>query len=65
MITMSITKDDLDAINEAVNEFDLKFFTLIKDNSSGIGYTIDLEFEHCVNKRPARTRVAITDSDNW
>lgn len=65
MSIITMTKTDLDAINQAVKDFDLKSFTLIHDNSSGIGYTIDLEFEHCVNKRPARTRVAITDSDNW
>lgn len=65
MSTMSMTKDDLDAINEAVKLFDLKFFTLIKDSSSGIGYTIDLEFDHSMNYRDVKTRVAIADSDNW
>lgn len=65
MSIITMTKTDLDAINQAVKDFDLKFFTLIKDNSSGIGYTIDLEFEHSMNYRDVKIRVAIADSDNW
>ena len=58
-------KDELQTINEIVNENDLNDFTLVFDNSSGIGYTLDVEFEMELNGRNVKVHVPVTGVENW
>lgn len=65
MKTIHLLKNELQTINEIVNENDLNDFTLIIENSSGIGYTLDVEFEMELNGRTVKVRVPVTGVENW
>ena len=66
MITKVVLNDrDLDRIREVVVENNVKMFTLVVDNGSGIGYTVDLEFEYDLNGRDAVVRVPIVGVEDW
>jgi cystathionine beta-lyase/cystathionine gamma-synthase len=56
---------DLDRIREVVIENNVKMFTLVVDNTSEIGYTVDVEFEYDLNGRDAVVRVPIVGVDDW
>jgi hypothetical protein len=38
---------------------------LIYNNESGIGSTLDVEFEHTLNGRYVTVRANVTDDSNW
>jgi hypothetical protein len=61
-----ITRKDLEEILKIIDEVNIEgSIELIYDNSSGIGYTIDIEFDHNINDRYIRARTPIATSDNW
>lgn len=66
MSKIYLNKRDVERILEVIKENDLEeTFTLIHDNSSGIGYTLDMEFDTELHGRVITARVAIADSGNW
>lgn len=65
MKTMTLRKDELETINEIVNELGIQEFELIFDNSSGIGYFLDLEYQTVLNNRNVTVRVSVTGVDKW
>ena len=56
---------DLTIINQIVKENSLDAFRLIYTNSSGIGYTIDLEYDTTINNRESTVRIPVCGSENW
>jgi hypothetical protein len=61
-----ITKRELEIISDIVRENEIEnSFELIYNNDSGIGSTLEMEFDHELNGRYVNVRVNITDSDSW
>jgi hypothetical protein len=61
-----VTPNEVEIVNKIIEENDIKgAFELIYDDSSGIGYTLDLEFETQVNGRYATIRIPVTTAENW
>ena len=61
-----LNKRDIERILEVIEENDLKdTFTLIHNSSSGIGYTLNMEFDAELNGRVITARVPIADSSDW
>lgn len=57
---------DLEILNKIIQENNVTgVFKLVQDNSSGIGYTTDIEFDTDLHGRLAVIRVPIADTDNW
>jgi hypothetical protein len=63
---MHISKRELDIINDIVRENEIQHsFELISNTDSGIGSTLEIEFDHELHGRYVTVRVNITDSDSW
>lgn len=61
-----MTPQEIDIIVQIIKENDIKgAFEIIHDNVSGIGYTLDIEFEEQVNGRYATIRIPVTTVENW
>lgn len=61
-----LNKRDIERILEVIKENDLEnTFTLIHNGNSGIGYTLDMEFDAELHGRVITARVPITDSNDW
>lgn len=61
-----LTKLELDTINKIIQENNIQnSIELIYNNESGIGSTLEMEFDHELHGRYVTVRVNITDSDNW
>jgi hypothetical protein len=61
-----MSKRALEIISDIVRENEIEnSFELIYNNDSGIGGTLDMEFDHKLNGRYVTVRVSITDSDSW
>jgi len=56
---------DLTIINQIVHENDIDAFRLIYTNSSGIGYTIDLEYATTINNRASTVRIPVCGHMDW
>jgi hypothetical protein len=65
MSKIYLSTGDLDIINAIVKENNISVFRLICDNSSGIGYSIDLEFDSEINHRKAKVTIPVCGSENW
>ncbi len=66
MTKIYLNKTDIEKILEVIEENDLEdTFTLIHDNTSGIGYTLDMEFDAELNGRVITAKVNIADSSTW
>jgi hypothetical protein len=61
-----MTPEDLEIIQKVIAENSIKSaFKLIYDNGSGIGSTLDLEFDADVHGREATIRIPISGVENW
>ena len=61
-----ITKLELDTINKIIQENNIQnSIELIYNNESGIGSTLEMEFDHELHGRYVTVRVNITDSNSW
>jgi len=61
-----MSKRELEIISNIVRENEIEnSFELIYNNDSGIGSTLEMEFDHNLNGRYVTVRVNITDSDSW
>lgn len=66
MTKIHLNKNDIKEILKVIEENDLdETFTLIHDNTSGIGYTLDMEFDAELNGRVITAKVNIADSTTW
>lgn len=65
MNKMLLTKRELESIVQIVQENNLADFTLNTDNSSGIGYTLNLQYDTIINNRKAIVSIPITTEEQW
>lgn len=66
MTDIYIIKEELYRIHEIIDENNIEgAIKLIYNNDSGIGYTLDIEFDYKLNGRFVTVRANITDSSNW
>ena len=66
MTKMSINIADLKIINELVEKHNIKGgFDLIYDNHSGIGYTLQMEWETVIHGTPLKVTATINDENDW
>lgn len=63
--TMILNKADVQEILKVLDEFKIDSFKLIKHDTSGIGYTLDVEYAYPLNGRMVETRISVVDTDNW
>jgi len=56
---------DLDALTRIVDENNLVEFTLIHENSGGIGYVTEVAFQADFNGHNAVVKIPVTDVENW
>ena len=61
-----ITPEELKIIQTIIIENNITYaFKLIHDSSSGIGSTLDIEFDTDMNGREATVRIPVTGAENW
>jgi hypothetical protein len=66
MTKIMMNSADLAVLNNIVKENDItNNFWVHYSNSSGIGYSLDLEYSTEINGREATVRIPITDVENW
>lgn len=63
---ITLTKADIDIINEIIDENNLVCaFDIVYTSGSGIGYCVDIEFPKEINGREAIVRIPVTGVENW
>lgn len=63
---ITLTKADIDIINEIIDENNLVCaFDIVYTSGSGIGYCVDIEFSKEINGREAIVRIPVTGVENW
>ena len=61
-----MTPQEIDIITQIIKENNIQgAFEIIHTNGSGIGHTLDIEFETEVNGRYATIRIPVTTVENW
>ena len=64
--SITINKADLELVQKFLDENpDILVFNLHRYGESGIGYCLDIEYEHLVNGRPSKTRVELAGVESW
>jgi len=64
--SMWINPQEIELIRKIIEENKIVYgFQLIQASGSGIGTTLDIEFESEVNGRQATIRIPITTEENW
>ena len=64
--SIMMTSQDLEILNKVIQENNVTgVFKLVQDNSSGIGYTTDIEFDADLHGRLAVIRVPIAGVEDW
>jgi hypothetical protein len=57
---------DIAVIAQIIKENDIRQnFWINFENSSGIGYSLDLEYVTELNGREATVKIVVTDEENW
>ncbi len=63
---VSLLRQDIEKIKSVLDEFDVNTpIKVMVDESSGIGYTVDIEFEYELNGRIVNLRVSINGVEDW
>jgi len=66
MTRFYINPTEIDIIKKVIEENNVKWaFELIHESGSGIGSTLDIEFDSVLNGREVKVRVPITTEENW
>jgi hypothetical protein len=65
MNQITLSTVDLEKIQRIVDKFDITEFELIKDSSTGIGYTLDITFWTNVNGLYCQVVVPLVNTEEW
>jgi hypothetical protein len=66
MTKLSVNIADLKIINELVEKHDIKQgFDLIYNNHSGIGYTLEMQWETEIHGTPLKVTASLVDETDW
>lgn len=60
-----ITKQEIDIISKIMSEIEKDSLYLTYNSDSGIGYTLDIEYDTYVHDRKAIIRIPISTYENW
>jgi hypothetical protein len=63
---MYLQRSDLNDIQKVLDTFpEVKSFEIIKDDTSGIGYTLDISFDNKINGIVCKVIVPVVTVDSW
>lgn len=63
---LPLHKKDIERIVQIIEENNIHAFELIGDGyESGIGYTLDIQFDYEFNGRMATIKINVTDESEW
>ena len=65
MTEITLNRADIAEMQKVLLKFNIDPFTLIKNDSSGIGYTLDIEYETTMNDCMVTVRVPVVGVENW
>jgi hypothetical protein len=66
MKKIMMSRQDLEILNKIVEENNVDYnFWIVYTDASGIGYTLDVEFEKELNGRDAVVKIPISGVENW
>jgi hypothetical protein len=66
MKELNLNRADISRLNEVLEKFpEIDNFTLMVEDTSGIGYTVDLEFTREEKKVRCKVVVPVTDVGEW
>ena len=61
-----LVRNDIEVIANFLAEHpEIMAFEIIRHGESGIGYCLDIEYTHMVDKLPAKTRVELVGVESW
>ena len=52
-------------LQKVLLKFNIDHFTLVKHDSSGIGYTLDVEYEAKMNDTKVKVQIPVVGVENW
>jgi len=66
MKEVNLTRADVSRLNDVLDKFpEIDNFTLMVENTSGIGYTVDLRFTREEKTMQCKVVVPVTDVGSW
>ena len=65
MNKITLNRADIVKILETLDKFEIDYFTLIKGDSSGIGYTLDIEFPYRIKEELVEAKVSVVGTEEW
>lgn len=65
MKTMTLNRADIIRLLEVLEKFDVDYFELIKRDTSGIGYTLDIEFPSQLKDTIVSIRASVVGVEEW
>lgn len=60
-----VTRREIQIISEILAENEVDYIYLDYNSDSGIGYTLDVEYDTYINDRKAIVRIPITNDEDW
>ena len=66
MSRVQLHRVDIEAITKFLTDNpEIMTFKVIRHGESGIGYCLDIEYDHFKDERPAKTRVELLGVESW
>lgn len=66
MNKITLNRADIELVQKVLDEFpEVQVFDIIRHSESGIGYCVDVEFQHKLNDRFVTTRIEVAGVENW
>lgn len=62
---MILNKADVTKLLEVLNKFDVDYFELLKHDTSGIGYTLDIEFPMEIKGELVSVKASVVGTNEW
>ena len=60
-----LSANDIKEITKVIEEYKVDYFTLIRNDVSAIGYTLDLEYSTEINGRMCTVIVPVVGIEEW
>lgn len=65
MTKITLNRADINEISKALLKFDIDHFTLVKNDGSGVGYTIDVEYQTRMKDDLVTVKVPVVGVEDW
>lgn len=63
--SITLNRADVRELLKTLEKFDVDHFTLCKEDQSGIGYTLDIEYSTQINDTMVTVRIPVVGTDSW